>query len=341
MTVNSLSHDQGRLRQLDFAKGICIILVVITHYHWSAEERTRFLFPFWIEMAVPVFMVITGYVAALSFHKKGMNLLAAYKPAYILGRLIRFIFPFIPVYIVECILVCISFKEPLAPDYLITVFLRGGLGPGSYFLPMMLQVVVIFPLIWAVVRKLGFKGLTICFSLNLLYEAIKTIINMDPALYRLLAFRYLFAVAFGCYLFIKQSEAKKENRIWYYVLGVIGALYIFIFNYTNAEPVITGQRATTSLFAVLFIVPLMMHLVRSGKINNRIIEALGKASFDICLVQMIFYWYISDLVDSFIPGKMLQLLFNIILCSALGFFYYKIENPVTQKIIMLMRKRKA
>ena len=197
---------------------------------------------------------------------------------------------------------------------------------------------MLFPLIWALVTRFRFKGLVICFSLNLLYEAIKTLINLNPELYRLLAFRYLFAVAFGCYLFVKQSEGKKENRIWYFVLGVFGALYIFLFNYTKAEPIITNQRVTTSVFAVMFIVPLMMYLTRSNKINNRIIEALGKASFDICLVQMIFHWYISDFVDSFIPGKGLQLLFNIILCSTIGVIYYKIENPITQRIIQLMRK---
>ena len=65
---------QSRLNYLDFYKGICIIFIIITHYSWNDNERLHYLFPFWIDMAVPVFMVITGYVTSLSFQNRGTEL---------------------------------------------------------------------------------------------------------------------------------------------------------------------------------------------------------------------------------------------------------------------------
>lgn len=55
-----------RYTNLDVVKGICILMAIFTHYDWSDKQRILLLFPFWIDMAVPVFMVITGYVSALS-----------------------------------------------------------------------------------------------------------------------------------------------------------------------------------------------------------------------------------------------------------------------------------
>lgn len=54
----------------DILKGICIVCIVITHFSWSDTERRMFLFPFWIDMAVPVFMVISGYTHSISFEKR-------------------------------------------------------------------------------------------------------------------------------------------------------------------------------------------------------------------------------------------------------------------------------
>ena len=52
---------------IDVLKGICIIFVIITHYNWSNAARLKYFFPFWIDMAVPIFMIISGYENANCF----------------------------------------------------------------------------------------------------------------------------------------------------------------------------------------------------------------------------------------------------------------------------------
>ena len=52
-------YDFDRQRSVDFLKGICILLVIFTHCTWTEAERLKYLFPFWVDMAVPVFMILS------------------------------------------------------------------------------------------------------------------------------------------------------------------------------------------------------------------------------------------------------------------------------------------
>lgn len=62
-----------RYHSIDFVKGICILFIIITHYTWEEAERLKYLFPFWIDMAVPIFMVVSGFVYTKSFQKNHIN----------------------------------------------------------------------------------------------------------------------------------------------------------------------------------------------------------------------------------------------------------------------------
>ena len=45
---------------LDVLKGICILLVILTHFDWVEAERLQYLFPYWMNPAVPIFMITPG-----------------------------------------------------------------------------------------------------------------------------------------------------------------------------------------------------------------------------------------------------------------------------------------
>ena len=89
-----LSETVERNGFIDVIKGICILFVIFTHYTWTTMQWHRMLFPFWIDMAVPMFMIISGYVGALSFERKGANLDNAYSFQSIFSKCLRFIVPF-------------------------------------------------------------------------------------------------------------------------------------------------------------------------------------------------------------------------------------------------------
>ena len=328
-----LMQGKARLNYLDIYKGICILFVVITHYDWTDFQRRIFLFYFWITMAVPIFMVITGYVSALSFQTRSINLKTIYSPREIICKWIRFIVPFIPIFITLSITRIFLYGQKFTFIEYAKQFIKGGYGPGSYYFPVMLQVVIIFPVIWYIIKKFTTKGLIGCFIINVLYEGFKTLIDMDPSLYRLCSLRYFFILAYGCYLYVIQHEKRAERELWYDIVGRLGAAYIIIFVYTEAVPIITNQWTWTSVFAVLFLVPIMMRLMRPNRLHNRILELLGKASYNICLMQMLYYWGFADIIYNYVPNIIIRLIINIMICCILGVIFYKIESPITQRII--------
>lgn len=339
---NSSEGQKTRLSYLDLYKGIVIIFVIFTHYShyfWNDRMRQIWLFPFWIDMAVPIFMVITGYVSALSFQKKIKKFYEAYNPRDIICKWLRFLIPFLIVFIPQSVALYLLSDEKFSVGGLLYNFISGGKGPGSYYFPIMIQVVLMMPLIWAAVRKFYLKGLAMCFAVNVFYEAFKRLIGMSDAVYRLIAFRYIFILAFGCYLYIKFSEKRKDNPVWIYIAGGLGVVYLILYKYVGLTPFITEQWTGTSVFAVLYILPIMYLLMKPNKLHCWFIELLGKASFNIFLVQMLFYWSVSAKIDSMLPGLALKAIGNIVICCALGVLFYKIENPITQKIIKAIKKK--
>ena len=79
---------------LDVLKGICILLVILTHFDWVEAERLRYLFPFWMNPAVPIFMIISGYVFTESFKRKNVSTFKeAYNAKGIVDKVIRYTVP--------------------------------------------------------------------------------------------------------------------------------------------------------------------------------------------------------------------------------------------------------
>lgn len=129
-----------RNHTIDTVKGLCIIMVIITHFNWSDSSRLKYLFPFWIDMAVPVFMVITGFVVSKSFERKNIKILDdCFQKNILMGKAIRFSFPFLIVFIAE---IPLAYHSKMANTLLSfsKAFIYGGFGPGSYYYPEVLYI---------------------------------------------------------------------------------------------------------------------------------------------------------------------------------------------------------
>lgn len=338
MADNLLTNKQTRLNHLDFYKGICILFVIITHHAWTPDQRKLLLFPFWIDMAVPVFMVITGYVNTMGFHQKRTKLKDAYHPREILGKWMRFLVPFTFVLVLQ-ILAKVLMGQRVTPIGVIKAFIgSGGFGPGAYYFPIMLQVIMMFPLVWFVTSKYKGYGLIGCFLANILFELVKTAIRMPTPVYRLCALRYIFILAYGCYLFACREEIKCQKKKLYYASGVIGTAYLITFEYLSVDCVfVPSGWVSTFVIGTLYIVPVMLYLMKPSRLRCDIIELLGKASFDILLIQMAYYWGVADMIYKIVPGAALQLMISVILCCGAGVAFYKIESPITRRIVKAIR----
>ncbi len=99
------NKKQGRNLLLDCIKGICILLVVITHLPWQSEQRLALLFSYWIDMAVPVFMILSGYLTAKSMEKSGLQAFPeCYEKKRLLKSILRLTIPYLMAYVLEMVL---------------------------------------------------------------------------------------------------------------------------------------------------------------------------------------------------------------------------------------------
>ncbi|MBE5867367.1 MAG: acyltransferase [Lachnospiraceae bacterium] len=320
---------------IDVLKGIGAIFIIITHFPWTDAERVKFLFPFWIETAVPLFMIISGYVYAISYKKQGIHCLSeAYLPRNIVNKLIRYTFPFLVVYISELIYLSAVGNIIINRDnYLewVFCFFRGGLGLGSYYYPLMIQFIFLYPIIYFIIKKYSHKGMIICFAINAIYELLQRAYAMDGNFYRLLVFRYIFIIAAGCYM---ASEAARMKFKTGFALCLIGIAFIVGVTYLGYSPIIIIHWSGTSFIGCLYMIPIIFLLIKKVK-NCRFmpLEIIGKASYNIFLTQMVWYGFGSWYLEKYIHNRAALLGMNLLVCSGVGLIFYFIETPITKWII--------
>ncbi|MCM1404381.1 MAG: hypothetical protein NC133_02670 [Prevotella sp.] len=147
-----------RNRAIDLLKGVCILFVVITHFSWTANERLMLGFPFWINMAIPIFMLVAGYVNTLSYLRKNITGLdQAFSVKNWLKSFVRYTLPFLIIFALESIYHLVLGTGIVWYEYL-AALLSGGWGPGSYFFPIMVQFLIVFPFIFKIIQNTGGGG---------------------------------------------------------------------------------------------------------------------------------------------------------------------------------------
>lgn len=298
-------------------------------------QRLTMLFPFWVDMAVPVFMIISGYLYSLSYQKSGYsNLKQCYSIKASIKRLIRFTIPFFIIFLIEHIIFRFLFNQPSNVANVIKSFITGGTGPGSYYYPLLIQFVFIMPLIFFVIKKYDIKGLLVCVAANFLFEVIKSNLYISEGVYRLLVFRYITVIAFGCYFAIAKTKLGIGIGC---TMMIIGIVYIIVTQYLAFPPVIMKYWTGTSMLASIYIIPIASMLLKCEKLRFSPIELIGKASYNIFLVQMAYYGIFADWLYAVIENKFLQFVISLLICVLLGVVFYLVETPLTKRILKILK----
>lgn len=336
-------NTSKRIYLIDYIKALCIIMVIFTHYDW--KDKTGLFFTLVIAMAVPVFMVLSGFNFSMSYTKKtDGSLRELYAPRELLVRIWRFLRPFLPIYVLEMILHPMIRGEYYSPADWIYYFFRGGLGPGSYYVPVLIVALLTFPLVYVCVARFRYLGVFFVGLANLFYEILVRLIPISNDLYRLLFFRYLLYTAFGCYYFfhLKDRERYPIHK-WlltlFFFLGLSFSVAVYQFHVT---PVIFRYWTKTAMPLAFYIFPILclcMTLWGDKKIPGligEILSKIGQASYHIFLIQMVYYRLFDDLI--FPPKPVLPVVCgNIILCLIIGYGYYLLETTVSKHVFSFRR----
>ena len=65
--------EKERVHTLDVLKGLCVLMVIFTHYPWTDVQRLEYLFPFCVDMAIPMCMLISGYLYTKSYQRRSVD----------------------------------------------------------------------------------------------------------------------------------------------------------------------------------------------------------------------------------------------------------------------------
>lgn len=328
-----------RERYIDYLKVIAITFIVFTHDPWSVENNGLWLYSLIIDMAVPVFMIVSGYNYANSCsNRQSYTIKELYNAQILLNKAIRFLVPFIIIFLGEVLLLVVFKHKEYTVLSFIQDMLKGGYGPGAYYTPVMIQFILIVPLIYYIIHRFKGAGVIGVFILNLIYECLCTMLDLSNARYALGIFRYLFLIALG--IAWCDRILDKVSKKWYGISFAIGFVYIIGTSYLYT-PIIFTRWTTTSMMVGLYLFPIIMFLqkmvekiVLLQKIEQLIVMC-SNATFHIYLVQMVYY-YIGIQRIFGVVAIPFRMLLSIVVCVIGGCVFYGLLSLILNK-----RKRES
>lgn len=339
------NQNTTRLFAVDYLKAIATVLVIATHT-LSRDQNLAIGGPFWINMAVPIFMIISGFTYSMSANNKNISTLKEYFSWKIISpKLSRLLFPYIVVIALETILfMVIFFKLPFAsemvPKSFIALFMgyiTGGWGPGSYYVPILIQLLILFPVMFLVFKKSPVIAVTLSFMLHLCFDILSNTLPISNGLYRLSILRYLVFIVMGIILYnYKDKLIVKKHFI--ILLSIFSMSYIAIVNYCGYTPIIFSKWMRTSMPTVFWAFGLttlgMTYLEKKNQSwFTNTVNLVGKSSYHIFLVQMVCFKfglkYFSRLLHTNI---LFQCILNIFFCCVFGIIFYYFESSLKKRI---------
>ena len=213
-----------RIESVDFLKGLAIILVIATHA-FSGNSLKMVGGTLYVGQAVPIFLLVAGITSQLSFARRGHSLKAYY---YKLPAQLIHLWAW---YLLTVLVFMAFLRLPLSWEAIFNQLVYGYIGAGGYFIPLMVQHLVFFPLLMLLKYKLNNTALFILLVLvlNATLEYLCLIFEVESTSYRVLYVRYISVAALGA-VFGDWMRAPKALLI---ALTAISMAYILAVIYAG------------------------------------------------------------------------------------------------------------
>ena len=116
----------------------------------------------------------------------------------------------------------------------------------------------------------------------------------------------------------------------------IGTIGIIAWRYCGKEPVILLYWIGTNFVCSMFIIPVFALVIRYLKgLNVPFLGVVGKASYNIFLIQMLFFDIPQEYISAKITSRGLHLLFILSVCVLGGIMFWLVEQRITKKILKM------
>jgi len=282
-------------------------------------------------LPVVIFIIIIGFSTTQSYIKYDINsLMECYSWPLLKKRLDRIIWAYLFTVTLEMLtsFILTNYFQigNFQLDHWLKEYLNGGSGPGSYFVPLLLQVLLFLPILYVLANKNVNLMLIGAFVLNMLFELYCYYSDMPQGVYRFIFIRYLLAIALGIWL------AKTKQINWYLVTAgaLLSLLYITGYNYFDfrlpVQPDWSPQNYPAFLWPFMIVILGLKILPEQAKGIFKLIAELGKASYHIFLTQMAYFYYMDYLFEH-LPAA-IYVSINLAICLSVGYLFYWLENKL-------------
>jgi peptidoglycan/LPS O-acetylase OafA/YrhL len=316
-----------RSEAIDVLKGIAIIGVLLQHA--LAPEELRSIFTaFHLGLAVPVFVLLTGMNLTGSLQRTGSTSLGQiYTRVYVGRRVGRLLPPLVVAWGASLVLGIALGRLAMSPQLALLSFPMPG--PGDYYIPVLLQMVLVTPVVfWAMSKRPGLT-IAICFGLDIGFEFIANHVDAATSIlggnsrfrYDVVGLRYFGVLAIGVWIGVRSAEASRRAT-WLWVLAVLGVVYLLVER-AHGQELWLGmnpgfERRTTVAIAGLAAVWALagMRVLNGVPRSLRApLVVIGIASYHVYLVQIV--WF-----GVFPQTSWLRFAVAVVCCCAIGVAFH-------------------
>lgn len=330
--------------QIDVLKGLAIISVILIHTYNNALLGITGA-PFWMWQAVPVFLLLAAFTNAYALSAARKTALRdCYDPEILSRRLRRLLVPYTVVWVFQFLVVIwfifgridLPLQNPNHFFYSgagsLYNFLTGSSGLGNYFVPVILQQVLIVPLLYYFALRSPGRMVLGALVADLILEIIVVLAGAPAWLTSVLYVRYLLVGALGVWLVFQ----KREITPWILLGALASAAYIFAVYYLGFQFWFFGPNdsffhAFSYLWTLLLVI-LGLRYIPSGSASPvyRLLAGLGKASWHIFLVQMTFFFILWGSILRFPDLGLVSAVFTVPPCLIIGYAFYRLGDAMTR-----------
>ncbi len=302
--------------QVDFLKAAMIFLVIFDHIvYWTVKSYIAVTL--WERISIPVFLVILGFNMGCSIQKSEAKALREmYSWSYFKTKILRYIVPFLVLYAASTFIglfmygfnITAMWNGQYYPDHGFIHLFLGFLpfwGPGNWFLPLLFQSILIFPLLYWAFTKKPIITLILCFVVEIalqltLFFLIGNITSYEEGyivtIFMTSVLFYLPAIGLGMWFSFGYKLNDNRNFFMWIIypisLAFITAHQFFSYRIrVDGVPLLRGDYHFLIIPYSAFLFLLAMKFLPQnpkGRLS-RGISLISKSTYHILLTQILGY----------------------------------------------------
>jgi peptidoglycan/LPS O-acetylase OafA/YrhL len=324
----------ARSPAIDLIKGLAIVSVICLHtFTVHTLEDTAAILHIW--QAVPVFIFLLGFNAAASMRRRdALTLRQLYRRDYLVGRFDRVYVPFLVAFAATMAMAILTRHHhtglrELPVDLLLGLFPIDG--PGNYFVTLLFEFTLLFPLVFWGLRRWPVRTLLLCLLLNTALEVMVSRVHffqVHPYPYGASIARLLFLAALGGLCALRSVHVSlRSPLLWCGAL--LSATYLVLSRadpslLTFADLTYVGEPLLAALYpAAMVLLGIAFLPALAGWLPARGGAVLGRASYHIFLVQIA--WFGFTVLHT---HGLVALSVNLAATLSLGMAFYRLMGRV-------------